>query len=116
MLLVLGSAFNPIGRDLILVSGMGVSFGLTVGLLLVPGILESDVKQPGSNRPGLSSPSSSAWCSSRLRSGHSADALKDEFEGQFLPPAPISGSLWAKVSMVTTAKAGPPAAGLSSCR
>jgi hypothetical protein len=47
MLLVLGSAFNPIGRDLILVSGMGVSFGLTVGLLLVPGILESDVKQPG---------------------------------------------------------------------
>ena len=47
VLLVLGSAFNPIGRELILISGVGASFGLTCGLLLVPGILASDVKAPG---------------------------------------------------------------------
>ncbi len=47
VLLVLGSAFNPLGRDLILISGVGASFGLTVGLLLVPGALASDVKEPG---------------------------------------------------------------------
>ena len=47
VLLVLGSAFNPIGREVILISGVGASFGLTCGLLLVPGILASDVKAPG---------------------------------------------------------------------
>ena len=47
VLLVLGSAFNPVGRDLILISGVGASFGLTCGLLLVPGILASDVNEPG---------------------------------------------------------------------
>lgn len=47
VLLLLGSAFNPIGRELVLISGVGASFGLTFGLLLVPGILASDVKEPG---------------------------------------------------------------------
>jgi len=46
-LLMLGSAFNPFGRDLILISGVGASFGLTLGLLLVPRSLASDVKEPG---------------------------------------------------------------------
>ena len=46
-LMMLGSAFNPIGRELILISGVGASFGLTVGLLLVPRDLASDVKAPG---------------------------------------------------------------------
>ena len=47
VLLVLGSALSPIGRDLILISGVGVSFGLTVGLLLIPGLLQSGVREPG---------------------------------------------------------------------
>jgi hypothetical protein len=47
VLLVLGGAFNPLGRELILISGLGGSFAMTVGLLLVPGDLESDAKEPG---------------------------------------------------------------------
>lgn len=47
VLLVLGSAFNPVGREPIVLSGIGASFGLTLGLLLVPGILASQVKEPG---------------------------------------------------------------------
>ena len=46
-LFVLGSAFNPLGRDVIIISGVGGSFGLTLGLLLVPGDLASHVKEPG---------------------------------------------------------------------
>src|SRR5262245_33177201 len=49
LLFVLGSTLNPLGRDLILISGVGGSFGLTCGLLFVRrDIVASDVKDPGS--------------------------------------------------------------------
>jgi hypothetical protein len=41
ILLVLASALNPIGLQLVAISGVGASFGLTWGLLLVPRIVAS---------------------------------------------------------------------------
>ena len=41
ILLVLASALNPIGLRLVAISGVGASFGLTWGLLLIPGIVAS---------------------------------------------------------------------------
>jgi hypothetical protein len=48
VLLVLASALNPIGLRLVAISGVGASFGLTWGLLLIPGIVAS---QPGERPP-----------------------------------------------------------------
>jgi hypothetical protein len=41
VLLVLASALNPVELRLVLVSGVGASFGLTWGLLLIPGMVAS---------------------------------------------------------------------------
>jgi len=41
-LLVLASAFNPIGFQLVAISGVGTSFGLTAGLLVVPPVVRTN--------------------------------------------------------------------------
>ena len=41
ILLVLAAVLNPIGLQLVVVSGVGASFGLTWGLLLIPRIAAS---------------------------------------------------------------------------
>ena len=47
VLMTMASVFNPFGRQLILMSGIGASFGLTWGLLLVAPIVESRTKNSG---------------------------------------------------------------------
>jgi hypothetical protein len=56
VLLVLASALNPIGPALILASGVGASFGLTWGLLIVPGIVASRTVEPPLTRNVLRLP------------------------------------------------------------
>jgi hypothetical protein len=43
----IASIFNPIGPTLILMSGVGASFGLNFGLLLVPGIVAAGAHDQG---------------------------------------------------------------------
>jgi hypothetical protein len=45
ILLVLASAMNPIGLRLVMMSGVGASFGLTWGLLIVPRIVASHTSE-----------------------------------------------------------------------
>jgi hypothetical protein len=51
ILLVLASALNPIGFRLVAISGVGASFGLTWGLLLIPGMVASHAgAEPGATK------------------------------------------------------------------
>src|SRR5208283_127454 len=52
VVLTIAAAFNPISRSLILISGIGASFGLNFGFLLLPGIVATAERgAPGSNTP-----------------------------------------------------------------
>ena len=52
-LLTLASALNPIGLQLVLVSGVGASFGLTWGLLLVPRMVASHTRTQAAGAKAL---------------------------------------------------------------
>jgi hypothetical protein len=60
--LTVASVFNPISPKLILISGFGASFGLSVGLLFVPGIIK---RRFAADSEGASAPTSLsiAWVS-----------------------------------------------------
>jgi hypothetical protein len=58
-LLVFASIFNPVSPMLILTSGAGASFGLTFGLLFVPGIAEKNAVSPSAAAAVL--PLSRSW-------------------------------------------------------
>jgi hypothetical protein len=53
--MTLASVFNPISPDLILVSGVGASFGLFAGMLLIPGTLRSRFPAAGAAGPASTS-------------------------------------------------------------
>ncbi|HLJ90242.1 MAG TPA: hypothetical protein VKZ53_25750 [Candidatus Angelobacter sp.] len=59
VVMMIASVFNPIGPSLILLSGMGASFGLNAGLLWVPGIVAGKAR---TQSPAASSlPASYFW-------------------------------------------------------
>ena len=58
--MTLASVFNPISPDLILVSGVGASFGLSAGMLLIPASVQRQFREASDGDP--STPSlSAAW-------------------------------------------------------
>jgi hypothetical protein len=61
-ILTIASVFNPISPHLILISGMGASFGLTAGLLTVPGVIQKRVTV-ALQTPSMPEPLSLAWVS-----------------------------------------------------
>jgi hypothetical protein len=59
LLLVAGAALNPIGPQLILLSGLSSGFGAMAGLLYLPALVEGDTKDSGTPAPALAF--SPAW-------------------------------------------------------
>jgi hypothetical protein len=57
--MTIASVFNPIGPSLMLVSGVGASFGLNAGLLFIPGIVGAQA--PGQARAARRLPVSFFW-------------------------------------------------------
>jgi hypothetical protein len=53
LLLVAGAAFNPIGPQLILLSGLSSGFGAMAGLLYIPALVDGDAKQPMGAEPAM---------------------------------------------------------------
>lgn len=53
LLLVAGAALNPIGPQLILLSGLSSGFGAMAGLLYIPALVEGDAKDSASPAPAL---------------------------------------------------------------
>jgi hypothetical protein len=59
LLLVAGAALNPIGPQLILLSGLSSGFGAMAGLLYIPAVVEEDAKHSASPASALAF--SCAW-------------------------------------------------------
>jgi hypothetical protein len=59
LLLVAGAALNPIGPQLILLSGVSSGFAAMVGLLFIPALVERDTAEPSGTVPALGK--SAAW-------------------------------------------------------
>ena len=64
VVMTIASIFNPISRGLILVSGVGASFGLNAGLLFLPGIVAGNAKNADAVAPRV--PFSLPWLVSAL--------------------------------------------------